>query len=106
MTPENWKAIVSELTALHWANYCAWRDLPNEDETAAAIKSGYHSARHRLESLSLDQPEPEIFRQAIQSLSEALENCRNSDRDRNGFECAVYVDLIENLRARLDQPTG
>jgi hypothetical protein len=36
MTPENWKAIVSELTARHWADYCSWRDLPNEDETAAA----------------------------------------------------------------------
>lgn len=73
-------------------------------------KSGYHAARHRLENLSLDQPDADLYRQGINSLSEALENCRNSDRDRNGFECAVYKDMIERLQTRLalldDLPEG
>lgn len=106
MTPENWKAIVSELTSRHWADYCSWRELPNEEETASAIKAGYHTARHRLEHLSLDQPDAAIFRQGIASLAEALESCRASSRDRNGFECAVYKDVIEQLEARLASLSG
>jgi len=110
MTAESWKAIVSELTSRHWADYCSWRDLPNEEETAGAIKSGYHAVRHRLENLSLDQPDADLYRQGINSLSEALERCRNSDRDRNGFECAVYKNMIERLQAHLalldDLPKG
>lgn len=106
MKADNWKTIVSELTSRHWADYCSWRDLPNEEEAAGAIKSGYHAACHRLENLSLDQPDAELYRQGINSLSEALESCRNSDRDRNGFECAVYKDVIEQLQAGLASLDG
>jgi hypothetical protein len=101
MKADNWKTIVSELTSRHWADYCSWRDLPNEEETAGAIKSGYHAARHRLENLPMDQPDADLYRQGINSLAEALESCRASSRDRNGFECAVYKDVIEQLQTRL-----